>query len=41
MNALNGIDRKGKHFKSDVDVKAKLKALDTIVKEMKKELGIN
>ena len=41
MNALNGIDRKGKHFKSDSDVKAKLKALDTIVKEMKKELGIN
>jgi hypothetical protein len=40
INALSGIDRKGKHFKTDGDVKAKLKALDKLVKEMKTDLGI-
>ena len=40
ITALNGIDRRGKHYKSDEDVKKKLKALDTLVKEMKTELGI-
>lgn len=39
--ALNSIDRKGNHYKNDNNVKTKLKALDSIVKEMKKELGIN
>lgn len=38
--ALNGIDKKGKHFKTDEDVKRKLEALDTLVKQMKTELGI-
>ena len=40
INALNGIDRKNKHYKSDGDVKSKLKALDKLVKELKEELGI-
>ena len=39
--ALNGIDRKGKHYKNDTDVKAKIVALDKLVKQMKKELGID
>lgn len=38
--ALNSIDRKGKHYKTDLEVKTKIKALDNLVKEMKKELGI-
>lgn len=38
--ALNGIDRKGKHYKADDDVKKKLKVLDSLLKEMKTELGI-
>ena len=40
ISALNGVDRKGKHFKSDVEVKTKLKALEIIIIAMKKELGI-
>lgn len=40
LTALSGIDRKGKHFKTDADVKTKLKTLDKLVQEMKKELGI-
>lgn len=36
--ALNGIDRRGKHFKSDTDVKTKLKILDKIIRDMKIEL---
>ena len=40
ITALSGIDKKTKHFKSEVSVKTKLKALDKLVQEMKKELGI-
>jgi hypothetical protein len=40
ITALNGIDRKNKHYKTDVDVKTKIKTLDALVKEMKNELGI-
>jgi hypothetical protein len=40
ITALNGIDRKGKHYKIDHDVKRKLKALDSLVSEMKIELEI-
>ena len=40
ITALSGIDKKGKHYKTDEDVKTKLKALDKLVKEMKTELGI-
>jgi hypothetical protein len=40
LSALNGIDRRGKHFKNDADVKIKLKSLGEIVQEMKTELGI-
>jgi hypothetical protein len=40
ISALNGIDRNGSHYKTDEDVKNKIKALDVIVKEMKAELGI-
>lgn|GEM_PF-2372624 len=40
ITALNGIDRKGDHYKTDEKVKRELKALDLIVIEMKKELGI-
>ncbi len=38
--ALNGIDRKSGHFKSDLEVKGKLKTLAELVKEMKNELNI-
>jgi hypothetical protein len=38
--ALNSIDRRGKHYKKD-DVRAKIKTLDALVREMKKELGMN
>lgn len=41
ITALNGIDRKGKHYKSDENVKRGLITLDELVKEMKTELGIN
>jgi hypothetical protein len=40
ISALNGIDRKGKHFKSDADVKTKLKALDKLIRDMKIDLGM-
>ncbi|HMN49501.1 MAG TPA: hypothetical protein PKD67_10210 [Ignavibacteriaceae bacterium] len=40
ITALRGIDRKGKHFKLDDDVKTKLKVLSDLVLEMKKELKI-
>lgn len=40
IGALNSIDKKGKHYKMD-NVRAKLKVLDALVKQMKKELGIN
>jgi hypothetical protein len=39
ISALNGIDRKGKPFKED-SVKKKLKELDLLVRDMKKQLGI-
>lgn len=38
--ALASIDKKGAHFKKD-DVKNKMKELDSLIKEMKKALGIN
>jgi hypothetical protein len=38
--ALNGVDRKGKHYKEDKEVKNKLQSLSNLVEEMKKELGI-
>lgn len=38
--ALNSIDRKGKHYKMHMDVKIKIKDLDNLIQEMKKELGI-
>jgi hypothetical protein len=40
MAALTGVDRKGQHYRQDEDVKKKLMALDSLVKEMKTELGI-
>ncbi|MBS1765171.1 MAG: hypothetical protein JSS90_09415 [Bacteroidetes bacterium] len=39
ISALNNIDRRGKHFKEE-EVKRKLKELDSIIKEMKTQLGI-
>lgn len=36
--ALEGVDRKGRHFKNDKDVKVKLERLEQILKEMKSEL---
>lgn len=41
ISALNGIDRDNKHFKSDMEVKSKLSTLDTLVRKMKAELGLN
>lgn len=41
LNALKGIDRKGEHYKADVDVKKKFKELVNLIEEMKSELGIN
>ncbi|MGC2236776.1 MAG: hypothetical protein WA584_11480 [Pyrinomonadaceae bacterium] len=38
--ALNGIDRKGDHYKSDFDVKKKLGMLDKLVQKLKRELGL-
>ena len=40
ISALDGIDKKGKPFKTDADVKAKLQKLDKLVKDLKTELGI-
>lgn len=39
--ALNGIDRKAKHFKMELSVKSKFKILEKIVIDMKTELGIS
>jgi hypothetical protein len=39
LSALNGIDRKGKSFKEEI-VKKKLRELDSLVKDMKTQLGI-
>jgi len=39
ISALNNIDRRGKHFKEE-EVKRKLIELDSIIKEMKTQLGI-
>ncbi len=39
ISALNGIDRKGKHFKEEV-IKRKIQEIDSIIKEMKNQLGI-
>ena len=38
--ALNSIDRKAKHYKTDPDVKIKIKTLYSLVSEIKQELGI-
>lgn len=40
ISALNGIDRKGKHFKNDPDVKIKLGSLEKLVSQMKTDLGL-
>lgn len=40
ITALNGIDRKAKHFKTELSVKSKFKELEKIVLNMKIELGI-
>ena len=40
ITALNGIDRKAKHFKTELSVKTKFKVLEKLVKDMKIELGI-
>lgn len=39
--ALNGIDRTTNHYKNDADVKTKLGQLDSLVGELKRELGVN
>ena len=40
LTALKGIDRKGAHYKKDVEVKKKLKEIIDIIEKMKKDLGI-
>ena len=40
ISALDGIDKKGKPFMTDADVKAKLQKLDKLVKDLITELGI-
>ncbi len=40
ISALNGIDRKGNHYITDYEVKIKLRALDKLVQEIKRELGL-
>lgn len=40
ITALNGIDRRGTHYHTDEAVKKDIKALDALVNDMKKELGI-
>lgn len=40
ITALEGIDRKNKHYKTDADVKTKIKVLSKLVKAMQDELGI-
>lgn len=40
ITALNNIDRKGVHYKSEIELRTKLKALDSIVKEMKSDFGM-